>query len=416
MGMPMHAPSLAETTAFVAVVELKSFTKAAKQLALSPPRVSEMVRNLEERLGVRLVERTTRSVAPTAAGERLLERLRPVLDEYQSALESANEFRGRPAGLLRLTAPPPAADFFLASAIPRFLAQYPEISLDLSFNDALTDIVAERFDAGIRIGERIERDMIAVRVTDELPLVVVGSPAYFAQRGKPISPKDLVAHDCIRTRFASGAYLPWRFRVKRRDLEVHVEGPLVVNSASLARRVAVEGLALIQTPLLFIASDLSEGKLTTVLDQWAPTPVTGFFLYYASRRQMRPALKALVDFLRDEHHGASKRLGLSPVLVTEIFRCPMSALGQSLHGRPSGKSGHVGYAAESGSKFRAADTTLIEEAMNSLWIKVSQLGQERSFIAVLNRHKSRHANLLALFRINQARCQGAPIRLQSRQR
>jgi len=252
-------------------------------------------------------ERTTRSVAPTAAGERLLERLRPVLDEYQSALESANEFRGRPAGLLRLTAPPPADDFFLGSAIPRFLAQYPEISLDLSFNDALTDIVAERFDAGIRIGERIERDMIAVRVTDELPLVVAGSPAYFAQRGKPKSPKDLVAHDCIRTRFASGTYLPWRFRVKRRDLEVHVEGQFVVNSASPARRVAVEGLALIQTPLLFIASDLSEGKLTTVLEQWAPTPVTGFFLYYPSLRQMRPALKALVDFLRDEHHGASKR-------------------------------------------------------------------------------------------------------------
>jgi DNA-binding transcriptional LysR family regulator len=134
--------------------------------------------------------------------------------EYHSALESANEFRGRPAGLLRLTAPPPAADFFLGSAIPRFLAEYPEISLDLSFNEALTDIVAERFDAGIRIGERIERDMIAVRVTDEPPVVVAGSPAYFAQRGKPKSPKDLVAHDCIRTRFASGTYLPWRFRVR----------------------------------------------------------------------------------------------------------------------------------------------------------------------------------------------------------
>src|SRR6202030_4323618 len=194
--MPMHGASLAETPAFVAVVELKSFTKAAKQLGLSPPRVSEMVRNLEERLGVRLVERTTRSVAPTAAGERLLERLRPVLDEYQSALESTNEFRGKAAGMLRVTAPPPAGDFFLASAIPRFLAQYHEISLALSFNEALTDIVAERFDAGIRIGERIERDMIAVRVTDEFPLVVSGSPAYFAQRGKPESPKDLVAHDC----------------------------------------------------------------------------------------------------------------------------------------------------------------------------------------------------------------------------
>jgi DNA-binding transcriptional LysR family regulator len=306
MSMPMHTPSLAETTAFVAVVELKSFTKAAKQLALSPPRVSEMVRNLEERLGVRLVERTTRSVAPTAAGERLLERLRPVLDAYQSALESTNEFRGKPAGMLRVTAPPPAGDLFLDSAIPRFLAQYPEISLDLSFNEALTDIVAERFDVGIRIGERIERDMIAMRVTDELPIVVAGSPAYFAQQGKPKSPQDLVAHDCIRTRFASGTYLPWRFRVKRRDLEVHVEGRLVVNSVSLARQAAVEGLALIQTPLLFIASDLSEGKLTTVLDQWAPTPVTGFFLYYPSRRQMRPALKALIDFLRHERPGASQ--------------------------------------------------------------------------------------------------------------
>src|SRR6266404_4535556 len=301
----MHGASLAETTAFVAVVELKSYTKAAQQLALSPPRVSEMVRKLEERLGVRLVERTTRSVAPTAAGERLLERLRPVLDEYQSALESANEFRGRPAGLLRLTAPPPAADFFLGSAIPRFLAQYPEISLDLSFNDALTDIVAERFDAGIRIGERIERDMIAVRVTDELPLVVAGSPAYFAQRGKPKTPDDLVAHDCIRTRFSSGTYVPWRFRVKRRDLEVHVEGRLVVNSVTVGRRAAVEGLALIQAPPVFIASDLAEGTLVTALDEWAPNPLTGFFLYYPSRRQMRPALKALVDFLRDERPGAS---------------------------------------------------------------------------------------------------------------
>jgi LysR family transcriptional regulator, regulator of peptidoglycan recycling len=303
---PIHAPSLAETTAFVAVVELKSFAKAAKQLALSPPRVSEMVRKLEERLGVRLVERTTRSVAPTAAGERLLERLRPVLDEYQSALETVNQFRGQPTGILRLTAPPPAADLFLGSVVPRFLAQYPEISLELSFNEALIDIVAERFDAGIRIGERVERDMIAVRITDQLPLVVAGSPAYFAQRGKPKSPKDLVAHDCIRIRFASGSYLPWRFRVKRRDLEVHVKGRLVVNSVTVARRAAVGGVGLIQGPPIFIATDLAEGRLVTVLDQWAPTPATGFFLYYPSRRQMRPALKALLDFLRDERPGASQ--------------------------------------------------------------------------------------------------------------
>ena len=297
---PMHVPSLAESTAFVAVVELKSFAKAAKQLALSPPRVSEMVRKLEERLGVRLVERTTRSVARTAAGERLLERLRPVLDAYQSALESINQFRGQPTGVLRVTAPPPAADLFLGSVVPRFLAQYPEISLELSFNEALVDIVAERFDAGIRIGERVERDMIVVRVTDELPLVVAGSPAYFTRCGKPKSPKDLVAHDCIRVRFASGSYLPWRFRVKRRDLEVHVKGRLVVNSVTVARRAAVGGVGLIQGPPIFIARDLAEGRLVTVLDQWAPTPATGFFVYYPSRRQMRPALKVLLDFLRDE--------------------------------------------------------------------------------------------------------------------
>ena len=181
--------------------------------------------------------------------------------------------------------------------IPRF----PSICV----SDTLTDIVAERFDAGIRLGERIERDMIAVRVTDELPIVVAGSPAYFAQRGKPKSPQDLIAHDCIRIRFSSGTYLPWRFRVKRRDLEVHVKGRLVVNSVTVACRAAVEGLGLIQGPPMFIATDLAEGRLVTVLDQWAPTPVTGFFLYYPSRRQMRPALKALVDFLRDERPSSS---------------------------------------------------------------------------------------------------------------
>jgi DNA-binding transcriptional LysR family regulator len=172
--------------------------------------------------------------------------------------------------MLRVTAPPPAGDFFLGSAIPRFLAQYPKISLDLSLNEALTDIVAERFDAGIRLGEQIERDMIAVRVTDELPIVVAGSPAYFAQRGKPKSPQDLVAHDCIRIRFSSGTYLPWRFRVKRHDLEAHVKGRLVVNSVTVSRRAAVEGLGLIQGPPVFIATDLAEGRLVTVLDHCAP--------------------------------------------------------------------------------------------------------------------------------------------------
>ena len=186
------------------------------------------------------------------------------------------------------------------------LAQYPDISVDLSVSDTFSDIVAERFDAGIRIGERIERDMIAVRVSDELPLVVAGSPAYFKQRSKPKRPDDLAGHDCLRTRFPSGAYVPWRFRIKRRDCAVPVEGRLGVNSVAVARQAALDGLALVQTPTIFIADDLAARRLVTVLDEWAPTPVTGFFLYYPSRRQIRPALKALVDFLRYERSSISK--------------------------------------------------------------------------------------------------------------
>ena len=181
----MLTPGFSETSALVAVLEQKSFTKAAEQLGLSPARVSELVRNLEERLGVRLVERTTRSVAATPAGERLLERLRPLLDDYQAALESLNDFRSRPAGTLRLTIPPPAADFVLAPVIARFLSQYPEISLDVSIDRAFVDIVEARFDAGIRPGERIARDMIAVRISDEMPFVVAASPAYLKQHGTP---------------------------------------------------------------------------------------------------------------------------------------------------------------------------------------------------------------------------------------
>jgi DNA-binding transcriptional LysR family regulator len=294
----MAGPGFAETNALVAVLEQKSFTKAAKRLGLSPPRVSEMVRLLEERLGVRLVERTTRSVAATAAGERLLARLRPVLDDYQDALESINDFRDKPAGTLRLTVAPPAADFVLAPALPRFLALYPEINIDLSVDGALTDIVAGRFDAGIRSADRLERDMIAVRVSDAIPLVVAAAPAYLARHGTPRTPEDLASHDCLRARLPSGAPFPWRFRVKRRAVEVHVEGRLTVNSPVLLLKAAVDGAGLAQMPLDYVAPELAAGRLVTVLDDWAPPPFDGFFLYYPNRRQNRAALKALVDFLR----------------------------------------------------------------------------------------------------------------------
>jgi len=304
----MATPGFAETSAFVAVIEQKSFTKAAKHLGLSPPRVSELVRQLEERLGVRLVERTTRSVAATAAGERLIERLRPVLDEYQAAFETANEFRSKPAGLVRLTVAPPAADFVLAPVIPRFLKLYPEISLDISVDGTLTDIVAGRFDAGIRPGERVARDMIAVRVSDEIRSVVVAAPAYLKQRGEPKTPQELAAHECIRLRLPGGGFFPWRFRINRRIVEVQVEGALIVDgSSTILLAAAVQGAGLIHLPLPYVAGELAAGRLVTVLDQWAPPPSDGFFLYYPSRRQTRAALKALVDFLRDARRGGLEK-------------------------------------------------------------------------------------------------------------
>jgi DNA-binding transcriptional LysR family regulator len=304
----MHGPSLAEMNAFVAVLEQKSFTKAAKQLGLSTARVSEMVRNLEERLGVRLVERTTRSVASAAAGERLLERLRPALEDCQAALESTAEFRGKPAGTLRLTVAPNAADFVLAEAIPRFLRLYPEIGLDISVESALgPDLVAGGFDAGIHAGEFVARDMIAVRVTSEIPIVVAAAPAYLAQRGEPKTPRELAAHDCIRLRLSGGDFYPWRLRIKRRTLEVHVDGRLIVNEPKLAIRSAIEGVGLLQLPLDYLAPELAAGRLVRVLDDWAPPPLVGFFLYYPSRRQSRPALKALVDFLRQARRETSPR-------------------------------------------------------------------------------------------------------------
>jgi DNA-binding transcriptional LysR family regulator len=294
----MRVPSFSETNAFVAVLEQKSFTRAAKQLGLSPGRVSELMRGLEERLGVRLVERTTRSVAATAAGERLLARLRPVLEEYQAALDSLNDFRAKPAGTLRLTVPPPAAEFVLAPVIADFLQTYPEIKLDISVEDVLTDIVAERYDAGIRPGERVARDMIALRIGDPMQIAVAASPAYLAKHGTPKTPQDLQWHNCIRIRFSSGAFLPWRFGGNRRSLEVQVDGSLVANDSALAIRAASDGLGLMQFASVYFAPMLAEGRLVTVLDDWAPPPFEGFYLYYPSRRQIRPALKVFIDFLR----------------------------------------------------------------------------------------------------------------------
>jgi DNA-binding transcriptional LysR family regulator len=294
----MVEPSLAETTAFVAVLEQKSFSKAARFLNLSPPRVSEMIRQLEERLGVRLVERTTRSVAPTLAGERLMARLQPVLEDYRAALDLMNDFREKPTGAVRLTVAPPVAYLSLVSTISRLLVEYPEISVEVSADSSLTDIVAGRFDAGIRSAERLERDMIAVRISDEIPIVTVAAPAYIARHGKPQTPHELSGHDCIRIRFGSGALISWRLRLGRRVVEVPVEGRFIVNDERMALQAVVEGVGLLHMPRNVVEHELAAKRLVTVLDDYQPPPLAGFFLYYPSRRQIRPALKVLIDFLR----------------------------------------------------------------------------------------------------------------------
>jgi DNA-binding transcriptional LysR family regulator len=302
-GRDAHA-GFSETSALVAVLEQKSFTKAAVRLGLSPARVSELVRNLEERVGVRLVERTTRSVAATPAGERLLERLRPLLDDYRAAFEALDDFRTRPAGTVRLTVPPPAADFVIAPVIARFLARYPEISLDVSVDRAFVDIVAARFDAGIRPSERVARDMIAVRISDEMPFVTAASPAYLERRSTPGTLQALTGHACIRFRLPSGALVPWRLGRKGRMLEVQVDGPLIANEPGIAVAAAIDGAGPVQLPLVYVAPELASGRLVTVLADWVQPRVDGFFHYYPSRRQVRPPLKALVDFLREAYRRA----------------------------------------------------------------------------------------------------------------
>jgi len=294
----MREPGMAEMNAFVAIAEQRSFARAAVRLGISRSRLSEIIRGLEDRLGVRLLNRTTRSVAPTAAGERLLTRLRPLLDDFASALDSINAFRDKPAGLLRLTVPPPSASFMLAPLVSRFLAKYPAIDLEISVDAALTDIVAGRFDAGMRAGERIERAMITVRIGDEIRGVVVASPDYLARHQPPATPRDLETHNCIRVRFPSGVILPWQFEKKDKRVEVAVEGRLTVNDPDLAIRAALDGVGVLYAGLAYVAGEIKAGRLVPLLEDWRPRP-TEIFLYYPSRRQVPAPLQAFIQFMRE---------------------------------------------------------------------------------------------------------------------
>lgn len=295
----MRKTPYGELTAFMAVAEERNFTRAAKQIGISTATLSQTIRALEERLGVRLLNRTTRSVAPTEAGERLLTRLKPVLDDYESAIDSINEFRDKPAGLVRLTVAPPAAHSVIGPKLARFVAQYPDIRIEISVDSANIDIVSQQFDAGIRAEQGIDRDMIAVRVGEQMQSVVAASPAYLARHPAPKLPQDLREHNCIRFRLASGAILPWRFRKGDKSFEVSVTGSLILNDVGLVRQALMDGAGIAYVPHGYLVSAIAEGRLVTLLEEWTP-PQSGFFLYYPSRRQTPAALRALIDFLRQD--------------------------------------------------------------------------------------------------------------------
>ena len=305
----MRGTQFAELSVFVAVAEQASFTRAAKRLGRSTATLSHSVRALEEQLGVRLLNRTTRSVALTEAGERLMKQLQPVLEAFDEAVESVNAFRDKPVGHLRLLAPPLAAKFLLEPLLPGFLLEYPEISVELSIDMAVTDVVASNFDAAFRRGDCVTRDMTAVRVTDDLRFVAVAAPEYLARYGKPTVPSDLHGHSCIRFRlpraeflpwtFRDGDFLPWTFRVGETVVEFEVEGSVIVgDDPELALAMTIEGLGISYTFDEYAAPMIADGRLVRVLEESVPPPTDGFFLFYPTRGRNPATLDALIEFLR----------------------------------------------------------------------------------------------------------------------
>jgi DNA-binding transcriptional LysR family regulator len=295
----MRGSDYAELRSFAAIAEHGSFARAAANLGVSASALSQTIRGLETRLGVRLLNRTTRSVAPTDAGSRLLERLQPAMAAFDAAVADVKSMAGTPSGMLRINCPRTAAIHVLGPLIGPFLHAYPDITLDIVTEEKLVDIVATRFDAGIRLGEKVEQDMVAVKLGAELEMLVVGAPGYFAAHGKPKGPRDLKAHRCLNTRWPTdGSLYRWEFERGTEELEAAVTGPLIVNEPELAVQAAVDGIGLAYLFRYQVQAALAAGKLIQVLKEWTP-PFPGFYLYYPSRRQMPPALRAFVDFVAE---------------------------------------------------------------------------------------------------------------------
>jgi DNA-binding transcriptional LysR family regulator len=294
----MRREDLADLSAFMAVAEERSFTRAAAKLGTSQSALSHTVRRLETRLGVRLLTRTTRNVAPTAAGDRLIATIVPAFDSIGAQLASIGELRERPAGSLRITASEHAATTVLWPALRRLLPDYPEINVELSIDSSLTDIVSGRFDAGVRLGEAVAKDMVAVRIGPDLSMAVVGSPSYFARHPAPRVPQELAAHRCINLRLpTAGGLYAWELEKDGREVRVRVEGQLAFNNVPMIVRAAEDGLGLGFVMEDQVAEPIAKGRLVRALAEWCPS-FTGYHLYYPSRRQPSAAFTIVVEALR----------------------------------------------------------------------------------------------------------------------
>jgi DNA-binding transcriptional LysR family regulator len=283
--------------AFLMVAREGSFTRAAAQLGVSQSALSHTIRGLEARLGIRLLARTTRGVSLTEAGERLFLTVRPRFEEIEAELAALSELREKPSGTIRITATDYAADTILWPKISKVLQDYPDIKVEVNINYGLIDIVAERYDAGVRLGDQVAKDMIAVRIAPDLRMVVVGSPAYFSKRPRPEAPQDLTAHNCINLRLPTyGGLYAWEFERNGQELNVHVQGQLVFNSTPQMLAAALDGFGLAYIPEDVAEKHVAEGQLERVLEDWSPT-FPGYHLYYPSR-QSSPAFALLVDSLR----------------------------------------------------------------------------------------------------------------------
>ncbi len=294
----MEYENFNDLLAFVTVAREGSFTKAAKKIGVSQSALSHTIRGLETRLGIRLLTRTTRSVSPTEAGERLLNTAAPRFDEITQELTSLNELRDKPAGTIRITAAEHAANNVLWPKLSAIMHDYPDVKIDINVDYSMTDIVSQRFDAGVRLGDQVDKDMIAVRIGPDLRMAVVATPEYFARRGKPRTPHDLQQHSCINLRLPTHGNLQvWEFEKNGTSLNVRVDGQWVFNNTSSRVRAALAGYGVAYVPEDMVCDLVKEGTLVRVMKEWCPA-FPGYHLYYPSRRQSSPAFQLVVDALR----------------------------------------------------------------------------------------------------------------------